>query len=302
MLFALLCAAGLALAQTSFPDLGYRVAAEWPQLPLGWSFQETAGVAVDAGNQVYVCHRRPHPILQFDAHGKFVRSLGEGLFDRPHGLRIDPQGNLWVVDDRGQVVVKMDVAGRVRMVLGCWQTPGGPAERSGDYDVRFNRPTDVAWAPNGDIYVSDGYGNSRVVKFSPDGRYLTEWGRKGQGPGEFNTVHSVAVDKRGRVYVADRENRRIQIFDGDGKFLAEWRHVGAPWGLQITPEQELYMCDGYDGRVLKLSLDGRVLGAFGKTGKRPGEFLFVHNLAVAPDGTIYTAEILNWRPQKFVPR
>jgi DNA-binding beta-propeller fold protein YncE len=206
------------------------------------------------------------------------------------------------VDDRGQVVVKMDVAGRVRMVLGRWQTPGGPAERSGDYDVRFNRPTDVAWAPNGDIYVSDGYGNSRVVKFSPDGRYLTEWGRKGQGPGEFNTVHSVAVDKRGRVYVADRENRRIQIFDGDGKFLAEWRHVGAPWGLQITPEQELYMCDGYDGRVLKLSLDGRVLGAFGKTGKRPGEFLFVHNLAVAPDGTIYTAEILNWRPQKFVPR
>ena len=171
----------------------------------------------------------------------------------------------------------------------------------GTTPVRFNGPTDVAFAPNGDVYVSDGYGNSRVVKFSKDGHHLKTCGRRGTGEGEFHTPHSIAIDTRGRVYVADRENYRIQVFDGEGKFLGQWTHVGAPWGLDLGPDGNLYMADGYNNRVLKLTLEGKILGAFGSPGKLPGQFSFVHHLAVGPDGAVYTAEILNWRPQKFLP-
>jgi DNA-binding beta-propeller fold protein YncE len=171
--------------------------------------------------------------------------------------------------------------------------------RDGDV-LRFNRPTDIAFAPSGEFYVSDGYGNSRVVRFAKDGRLLGTWGKRGAGPGEFHTPHAVAVDARGRVFVADRENYRIQIFDGAGKFEREWTHVGAPWGLDWTREGHLLVADGYNNRLLELDPGGKVLGAFGVPGKLPGEFSYLHHLAAGPDGSIYTAEILNWRPQKLV--
>jgi DNA-binding beta-propeller fold protein YncE len=238
------------------------------------------------------------------------------MYERPHGIRVDPEGNLWTIDDAGHVVLKHDAAtGRVRMVLGRYRQPGTsannlPAELPPwarralkDEDmVRFNRPTDVAFGPNGDVYVSDGYGNSRVVQFSREGKLVREWGTKGQSEGQFNLPHSVAVDQNGRVYVADRENYRIQVFDAAGKFLNQWRHVGSPWGLYITPRQELWMTDGYNGRVLQLNLDGQIRGSFGTVGKLPGQLIFAHHLSVAPDGSVYTAEILNWRPQKFVKK
>ncbi len=284
-----------ASAQQGFPHLGYEVVPDWPQLPAGMNFGETASVATDARGHIFVSHRGPKPIMEFDRNGAFIRGWGDGSFVNPHGLRFDPEGNLWAVDNGGHFVVKMDPAGRIRMVL-------GRRGIAGTTDSLFNGPTDVAFAPDGDVYVTDGYGNSRVMKFTKAGTFLRTWGRKGIGPGEFNTPHSVVVDKRGRVYVGDRENNRIQIFDSDGKPITQWTHLGSPWGLYLTPDETLYMADGRtNNRVLKINLEGQVLGAFGKPGKLPGEFQFAHHLTVSPAGEIYVAEILNWRVQKFVP-
>jgi DNA-binding beta-propeller fold protein YncE len=280
-------------AQSNWPKLPFQVDSAWPQLPEGWSFGEAASAAVDSREHIFVSHRGPHPIMEFDAQGKFIRAWGDGMFVRPHGLKFDREGNLWVVDDGGHIVVRMDSNGRVRMVLGrkdeAAETPGN-----------FNRPTDVAFAPNGDFYVTDGYGNSRVVKFTKEGRFIRAWGKKGDGEGEFNLPHAVAVDRRGRVYVGDRTNYRMQVFDEDGKFLAQWKHVGSPWGVVVTPDQHILMTDGYNNRILKLTLDGEVVGQLGNSGKLPGELDYCHHLAVGPSGSIYVAEVKNWRIQKFV--
>ena len=308
--FLLAAFLGPVAGQVKPPLLPVHAAAGWPQLPPAWNFSETAGIAADAHGHVYVVHRGEHPIMEFDAGGKFLRAFGDGLFDRAHAVRIDPDGNLWAVDDGSHVVMKMDSEGHVRMVLGRKRKPGtsvppphpGPRGMRDDDVLLFNRPTDIAFAPNGDFYVTDGYGNSRVVKFSRDGRFLKTWGSKGNGKGQFDTPHSIAVDRRGLVYVADRENYRIQIFNPDGEFVRQWTNLGAPWGLYLTPDEVLYMADGYHNRILKLNLEGQILGAFGEPGKLPGQFSYVHHLSVGPDGSIYTAEILNWRAQKFVPR
>jgi DNA-binding beta-propeller fold protein YncE len=303
----------LLLAQTTIPPLPYQVVPAWPRLPLHENFMETAGVAVDGQNNVYVLHRGRNPIMQFNADGQLIRAFGDGLFDRSHSIRIDSEGNIWTVDDGSHTVLKLNRHGRIQMVLGRWRSPsdaksampdgsaGGPLRGLRDEGVvRFSRPTDVAFGPNGDIFVADGYGNSRVVKFSKDGRFLKEWGKRGSAPGEFHTPHSIVADKQGRVYVADRENYRIQVFDAEGKFLKEFRQ-GAPWGLAITADDHLFMADGYNNRIVKMTLDGKVVGAFGSHGKQPGQFHYCHQLAVTPEGAaVYTAEILNWRAQKFV--
>lgn len=275
------------------PDLGYKPVSDWPRLPAGWNFGETSGIALDSSGHVYVFNRGPHPLVEFDASGNFIRSLGEGMFVRTHGVRVDREDNIWAVDVDGHFVVKMNPQGRAIMVL------GRKGQAAAD-QASFNRPTDVAFGSNGDVYVSDGYVNSRVVKFSREGKFLLEWGKKGTGEGEFNLVHTVAVDARGRVYVGDRENRRLQVFDANGKFLAQWKQAGSPWGLEITADQRLYVADGYANRVLLMNLDGQILGSLGGPGKMPGEFAFVHALAVSKGGDLYTAEILNWRAQKFV--
>ncbi|MFN3325046.1 MAG: peptidyl-alpha-hydroxyglycine alpha-amidating lyase family protein [Bryobacteraceae bacterium] len=292
---AFLLGVGLIALAQSWPKLDYAVDPEWPRLPPGWTFEETPGVAVNAQEHVFVFHRGRHSIMEFDKSGNLVRSWGDGVFVRPHGLRFDNEGNLWAADDLGHIVVKMDSLGRVRMVL-------GRKNNKGETDDTFNRPTDMAFAPNGDFYVSDGYGNSRVVKFDKNGRFVKAWGKKGKGEGEFNLPHAVAVDKRGRVYVGDRENYRMQIFDADGKFIAQWTHVGSPWGIVITDDEQLYMCDGHNSRILKLSLSGEILGVLGEPGRLPGQLDFVHHMAVGPSRSIYVAEIKNWRVQKFSPR
>lgn len=282
-------------ADPNWPKLHYTVDPEWPHLPAGWTFEETPGVAVDAREHVFVFHRGPHSIIEFDKTGKVVRSWGDGTYIRPHGLKFDPEGNLWAVDDLGHIVVKMDDQGRVRMVLGRKNVKG-------ETNDLFNRPTDVAFASNGDIYVTDGYGNSRVVKFNKDGKFLTTWGKPGKGEGEFNTPHTVAIDKLGRVYIGDRENYRMQVFDANGKFIEQWKHVGSPWGLVITEDESMFMCDGHNNRILKLNTKGEVLGVIGGPGRLPGQLDFSHHLAVGPSRSIYVAEIKNWRVQRFTPQ
>jgi DNA-binding beta-propeller fold protein YncE len=282
-------------AGQNWQKLNYAVDPEWPRLPAGWTFEETPGVAVDSREHVFVFHRGPHSIIEFNKEGTVARSWGDGIFVRPHGLKFDGQGNLWAVDDQGHMVVKMDAQGRVRMVLGRKNTKG-------ETNDTFNRPTDIAFAPNGDFYVSDGYGNSRVVKFTRDGKFVKTWGKRGEAPGEFNLPHGIAVDKRGRVYVGDRDNRRMQVFDADGNFITQWKHVGSPWGVAMTADDHIVMCDGYNNRILKLNLNGEVQGVLSGPGKLPGEVDYSHHIAVAASGSIYVAEIKNWRVQKFSPK
>lgn len=279
--------------QENWPKLGHKVDPNWPTLPAGWNFDETPGVAVDKREHVFVFHRGVHSIMEFDREGTLLRHWGDGSFVRPHALKFDPEGNLWAADDQGHTVVKMDDKGRVRMVLGRKNTKGETNEL-------FNRPTDIAFGPKGDVYIADGYGNSRVVQYTKDGTFVRAWGKKGAGEGEFDLPHGIAVDRDGRVYVGDRENRRLQVFDAQGKFLTQWKHVGSPWGVVITDDDKLLLCDGYSNRIIKTDLSGEVLGTLSGPGKLPGLLDFAHHLAVGRSGDIYVAEIKNWRVQKFV--
>lgn len=233
-------------------------------------------------------------LTEYDENGKFLRSFGDDVFTHPHGLRIDRDDNIWTTDDGSHLVLKLSPEGHVLLVLG---RKGVAAES----DWLFNQPTDVAFGKNGEVYVSDGYGNSRVVKFDRDGKFLMAWGKYGTGPGEFNLPHSVAVDNVGNVYVGDRENQRIEIFDADGHFLKEWTGVGYPYGLFITPDQHVWMIDGGYDRIVELDHNGKILGALGEPGHAPGQFAWGHFMAVGKDGKIYAADVLNWRFQVFAP-
>ena len=280
----------------SGPPLPHKVIANWAQLPQGWNFGECSGVAVDKQDHVWVYNRGPHPVIEFDKNGNMLQSWGDGTVKVTHGIRVDAGGNVWGVDVKGHVVLKYSPSGRVLMVLGARQ--GSPGNN--DSKDAFNEPTNIAFAPGGDFFISDGYVNQRVIHFNKDGEYLNHWGTKGTGDGQFNLVHDIVRDKQGRLYVADRTNERIQIFDGNGKFLGKWTGIGAPWGLDYVPrENAIYMCDGLNNRVVKLNLEGQILGVLGSYGKAPGKFDFAHSIAVDSEGSIYVAEIKNWRVQKF---
>ncbi len=294
----ILVAASASAQLKSGPPLPHKLVADWPQLPKGINFGECSGVDVDSSGNVWVFNRGAHPIIQFDKNGRMLQAWHEDTIrvKSSHGIRVGPDGNLWCVDVKGHVVLRISPAGRVLMVLGNRQGTAG----NNDSKDAFNEPTGLAFTPGGEFYVSDGYVNSRVIKFNKDGIYQTHWGVKGKGDGEFNLVHDVALDSKGRVYVADRSNQRVQIFDSNGKFLGKWTDVGTPWGLDyVAREDAIYMCDGQNNRVVKLNLDGQILGVLGSYGKIAGKFDFAHNIAVDQDGSIYVAEIKNWRVQKF---
>jgi hypothetical protein len=275
-------------------------------------------------------------LLEFDRDGKFLREIGHNLYawSYAHTVKIDPHDNIWVTDKGSDVVVKFNPEGRVLMVFGRKQEasdegtaplkevqPPLPPE-----DGLFRQVTDVAWDAADNTYISDGYINSRVAKVDKEGNWLRSWGEPGNKPGQFSTPHSIAVDAHGNVYVADRGNRRIQVFDGDGKFLRQIvidvpfdpnsqpaignktdhpsssRSSGSPWAICITPppNQVLYSSDAFPGRIYKLSLDGKVLGMLGKTGKQPGQFGWIHEIACPSEDELYVAELLNWRVQKLL--
>jgi DNA-binding beta-propeller fold protein YncE len=277
------------------PRADYRVVPDFPQLPTGVRLMAVSGVAIDSKGDIFVFHRgvgNADPILVFDPSGKFLRSFGKGLFKSAHGLRIDAHDNLWTTDNADHIVIKMDHDGRVLMTL-------GQRGVSGEDDKHFNKPTDVAVADNGDFFVSDGYGNSRVVKFNRDGKYLMAWGKKGKGEGEFNLPHAIRIDSKGLLYVADRENDRVQVFDQQGKFQRQFGGF-APFGLFLTKSDEIYIADGRANRILHLSAEGKELETWGKRGPEAGNFFMPHGIAVSADGSVYVSEIDGKRVQKFV--
>ena len=283
----------------SGPPLPLHVVKDWAQLPKGWNFGECSGVDVDKEDNVWVFNRGAHPVIEFDKDGKMLQAWSEVPVKSSHGIRIDPQGNVWLVDVKGHAVLKCSTAGRVLNVIAL------PYNNHGDNDTRdgFYEPTGVAFAPNGDFFVSDGYQNSRVVKYNRRFEYLTHWGTKGSGDGQFNLVHDVCLDRLGRVYVIDRSNKRVQIFDQNGKFLNKWTDLGSPWSLYyVERENAIYMTDGVNDRIIKVNLEGKVLGVVGSHGKMQGQLDFPHNLTVDSTGAVYVAEIKNWRVQKFAPR
>jgi predicted acyl esterase/DNA-binding beta-propeller fold protein YncE len=285
-----------ALADTAKSDKlpDYRPVVGWAKLPDDVKLGPVSAVATDSEDRVYVAHRGKRPILVFDADGKFIRSWGDKEIDVAHGLRVDLKGNVWVTDMGGQRVMKFSQEGKLLLAL-------GKRGEKGDGPDRFNRPTDVAVTPSGDFYVSDGYGNFRVLKFSRDGKLLKQWGRKGKGEGEFNLPHAVCLDDKGRVYVGDRENNRVQVFDADGKFLAQWKESGAPYGLFLS-KGRLFVADGRASWVKVLDLHGKALGRLGEKGAGAGQFTMPHMLCVDSKGAVYVAEVDGKRVQKFVAR
>jgi DNA-binding beta-propeller fold protein YncE len=278
--------------EAPFPD--YRVVPGWPKLPSTIKLGQVSAVATDSADCVYVFHRGKHPILVFDRDGTFLRSWGDDQVKTAHGLRIDPKGNVWVTDIGNHLVMKFDSGGKLLLTLGKKGEPG-------DSPDHFDRPTDVAVAPGGEFYVADGYGNARVVKFSRDGTFLKQWGKKGTRAGEFNLPHAICLDGNGRVYVGDRENNRVQVFDGEGKFLTQWKESGAPFGLFLVKDR-LFLADGRAHWVKVLDLHGKALGRWGEKGAGAGQFRLPHMLCVDSQGAVYVAEVDGRRVQKFVPR
>lgn len=286
----------LSFAAVSAPSDPYEVVPHWPHLPEGYRLGQVSAVAPDGHGEVFVFHRGDHPILVFDRHGKFLRSFGDGLITKAHGLRFDAHGNVWITDVGNHTVREFTHDGKLIRTL-------GKEGQAGDSPDQFNQPADVAFGPHGDLLVADGYGNSRVVKFTADGKFQKSWGKKGTGDGEFNLVHAVVVDDHGTVYVADRENNRIQVFDSDGKFLEKWTECGAPFGLFLDKaHHQFLLADGRAHRGAVLDAHGKIQSQWGSQGREPGQFDLPHSISMDSDGAVYVTEITGQRVQKFLKR
>ncbi|MBV9747065.1 MAG: hypothetical protein JO099_25155 [Acidobacteriia bacterium] len=290
----------LLIPQTA-PALNYVAVENSLTLPAGVTMGAPASVAFDSHGHIIVLNRGPQPLIEFDEKGTFVRSFGEGLFTRSHGLHIDRAGNIWATDVGGHTVMKLSPQGQVLLTLGTKGQSGEWNEAAQSH--KFNEPNDVAIGANGDIFVVQGHtpgrGDPRVLKFDKNGNFLKTWGGKGTEPGQFEVAHGIAMDAKGMLWVTDRENQRVQIFDQDGKFVREMKYAGLPCGLTIGSDA-IYMVNGFAGQLLKLDMNGNVLAATGKPGKGLGEFGEAHFVAVSPKGEIYVADTVNATLHKFV--
>jgi DNA-binding beta-propeller fold protein YncE len=329
------------------PEIPFDSVANFLKLPPDLNLGEAAGVAVNSKGHVFVFSRgnstgpaygaTASQLLEFGPDGKYLREIGKNLYawSYAHAVKIDKDDNIWAIDKGSDMIVKFNPAGHVEMVFGRkkeasdeaapWTrvSPPRPAVNG-----QFRQPTDVTWDAAGDIFISDGYINSRVAKYDKNGRWIKSFGEPGSGPGQLNTPHSIATDNQGNVYVANRGNSRIEVFDGDGKYLRQIKisepfdyantipilgnkppfdlvgtmGPGAPWTVCITPGQNqvLYASDAFPGRVYKLSLDGKVLGKMGITGRQLKEFGWIHEIACPSENEIYVGELINWRVQKLL--
>jgi DNA-binding beta-propeller fold protein YncE len=269
----------------------------WKSMPAGWSFGRVSMVANDQQSNVYVLHRNLEidPLVVFDAEGNYLRSWGKGVIGDPHGVRVDAENNVWVVDRAG-AILKYTTTGKLLLTIGTKGVRGSDAKS-------FGSPTDIDWDSQGNVYIADGYGNSRVAKFDKSGKFLMDWGTPGSGPSQFRTVHSIQFDSKDRAYVSDRENNRIQIFDNNGKLIKIWNHLGSTQGIWISPKDEMYVlthrnnvenitADTLAGRLMKVDLEsGKVLGSM----ESPG-----HSVNGSPNGDIFvaslTGNVLRWMP------
>jgi DNA-binding beta-propeller fold protein YncE len=345
LIAALSLAATIAPAQ-SVPSIRFDATTDFLKLPPDLSLGEVAGVDVNSKGHVFVYSRTGErttvhgataaQLFEFGPDGAFIREIGKNLygFAFAHTVRIDRDDNIWATDEGTNMIIKFNPAGRVTMVLGRREEAGEtPPARPANAPTppagwgSFNRPTDVTWDPQGNIFISDGYGNSRVVKVDKNGRWVKTWGERGSGQGQLNTPHSIAADAKGNIYVADRGNRRIQVFDSDGGFLRQFTidvpfagepdimlgsmpgtpgggatmASGAPWAICINPgpSQFLYVADAVPGRIYKVTLDGKVLGTIGEAGKQLKQFGWIHEISCPSENSLYVAELLNWRLQKL---
>src|ERR1700732_1944082 len=334
--------------QSQVPEIRYRSVPDFLKLPADLHLGEAVGVAVNSKGHIFVFSRgnttgpaygaSAAQLLEFAADGKFLREIGHNLYawSFAHSVRIDHDDNIWVADKGSDMVIKFNPQGRVALVFGRKQEASDegteplkhPKPPLPAVDGMFRQVTDMAWDQAGNTYISDGYINSRVAKADKNGNWLTSWGGPGDKPGEFSVPHSIAVDAKGNVYVADRGNRRIQVFDGEGNFLRQitidvpfgdnarpaigpkppqnpaangTMQAGSPWAICITPgpNQVLYSSDAYPGRIYKLSLDGKVLGVLGQSGKQLKRFGWIHEIACPSENELYVGELLNWRVQKL---
>ena len=338
ILFAATLAFTMAYSAQAQPN-PYRLVEHWAQLPAsmnGGKWGEVIGVKPDTAGNVWVLHRcfnvlpagsatcvgrdEYPPIMKFDTSGKLLDSFGQGLLAFPHGFHIDHEGNVWVTDanrretvlglsakGKGHQVFKLDPHGKVLMTLGKAGVPGKGTDT-------FDQPTDVAIAPNGDIFVTDGHGtNNRVVKFSKDGHYIKEWGKTGSGPGEFNQPHALDFDPQGRIFVADRSNSRLQIFDQDGNYIDSWKQFGRPSGLFIAPDGTLLVTDSQTNAKTN---PGRKRGIFIGNVKDGVVSAFIADpevelqdnstisgasgVAVDAEGSVYAADVAPHNVRKYV--
>jgi DNA-binding beta-propeller fold protein YncE len=272
----------------------YQLVENWAQFPSGVTrWGAATGVAVDRDDNVYVLHRNPTmPIMVFDRNGKFLRAWGQGMFKTTHFLRVDPSGNVWVTDRGDMQAFKFSSDGKLLMTLGKKGVLGDNTSQD-----TFNGMADVSFSKSGDIFIADGEGpNTRVVKFAEDGKFLKWWGGKGTDPGQFNVPHSIAIDSRGRVYVADRSNNRIQIFDSEGKVLDQWTNFGTPWGLYIKGDL-IYVVDGSENNCLMIAStkDGKLLEKIEGLSNATA-------VAVDSHDTIYVGEVNGTNVKKFVKK
>jgi hypothetical protein len=308
------------------PEIPYQSVPGFIKMPAGLYMGEAMGVASNSKGHLFVFTRSAATrLFEFDRQGRYVREIGHGLygFIFAHAVRFDAHDNVWVVDEGSNMAIEFDPRGHVAMLIGRRAQavdgvqemgPGGltPANPVAQPYV-LDRPTDIGWDAEGNIFIADGYGNSRVVKYDPDGRFLAQTPGLGAGPGQLHLPHSLQVDRAGNVYVADRSNYRIEVFDDNLKFKAMYDNVGQPWTLCITngPHQYLYSSNsypdqnnslvaGFSGEIYKMELDGTVLGRFGKPGKQLGEFSTTHGIDCRSEDQLYVSEITSWRVQKIL--
>jgi sugar lactone lactonase YvrE len=307
------------------PEIPFETVPNYIKLPTGLYMGEAMGVATNSKGHLFVFTRSANTrLFEFDQNGKYVREIGEGNygFEFAHSVRVDPEDNIWVVDEGTNMVIKFNPAGHILMVLGhrpeavagaVATNPPPPKPPAGKYT--FGRPTDVGWDPQGNIFVSDGYVNNRVVKYDKNGRFLAQAGSEtaGSQPGQFNLPHGLAVDLKGNVYVADRSNNRMQVFDNNLKLKTVYDNIGTSWTVCVSPGPHQYLFTSNSnpngngpgtwdntGEIYKMELDGTVLGKFGHAGKLPGGFQVVHMMDCRNPNEIIVAEIESWRVQKLL--
>jgi sugar lactone lactonase YvrE len=328
LIVPVLLAAGPAVAQKAkaqnVPEIPYESVPNFLKLPPGLYFGEAMGVATNSKGHLFVYTRSANTrLFEFDQTGKYVREIGEGNygFEFAHSVRVDPEDNIWVVDEGTNLVIKFNPAGRIVMVIGhrpdavagalaTTNGPAGPAEK-----YILGRPTDVAWDPQGNIFVSDGYVNNRVVKYDKNGRFLKQVGseKTSSEPGQFNLPHGIAADAKGNVYVADRSNHRMQVFDNELKLKAVYDNIGDSWTVCVSPGPHQYLFTSNSnpngnapgtwentGEIYKMELDGTILGRFGHASKTFGGFQVVHMMDCRNPNEIIVAEIESWRVQKLL--